>query len=267
MIGCTRMYNLNPEVAALWKRLLTSVATRAGTQLEVIDHPAPAPLSQLWSRADMGCVFMCGWPFRLSSAGIQIVAAPIPKDGPCEGATYCTNFVVRRDTAFKTLEDTFGGRIAWTDEASHSGFNAPRRHLMDLRGARSRLYRESIGPLVTPRASLKSILEGQADVAPLDSYFHALLDRHEPALAAQVRVVARTDCAPIPPLVAAGSIPVEAVRRLGNELVRAAGEPALRPLFDELCLERFAVIDDPEVYGLAERWDADARAAGYLLPS
>lgn len=267
MIACTRMYNVNPVVAEVWKTLLLAVADRAGIEFEVIAYPAPAPLSDLWSRPDMACVFMCGWPFRRSSSGIQIVAAPIPKGGSCPGAAYRSHFVVRADSAYEKLEDTFGGRVAWTDEASHSGFNAPRRHLLDLLDGRSRLYRESIGPLVTPRASLMSVIDGEADVAPLDSYFHALLERHEPDLAARVKVVARTACAPIPPLVAAASIPGETVRRLGSELVASARDPALRPLLDELCLEGFDIVADPDVYALAERWDAEARAADYPLPS
>jgi ABC-type phosphate/phosphonate transport system substrate-binding protein len=267
MIGCTRMYNVNPIVEGLWKRLLETAAKRAGVPLDVIAYPAPARLAELWSRQDMACVFMCGWPFRRARTDLRIVAAPVPRDGPCEGPYYCTDFIVRAGSAFRRLEDTFGGRIAWTDESSHSGFNAPRRHLLDLRDGRTKLYRESVGPLVTPRASLSSVIDGHADVAPLDSYFHALIRRHEPELAARIRVVAQTGCAPIPPLVASSEVPVDAVKRLGAELFGTPGDQELRPLLEALCLDGFAAIADPDVYAMAEQWDADARAAGYLVPS
>jgi ABC-type phosphate/phosphonate transport system substrate-binding protein len=267
MIACTRMYNVNGAVEALWRRLLEGVAQRADLSLDIVRHPAPAPLSELWARPDMACVFMCGWPYRRMVGQVVIVAAPVPNEGPCEGSQYCTNLVVRSDSPFRSLADTFGGRIAWTDEASHSGFNAPRRHLMHMREGRDRLYGQSIGPVVTPRAALMSVIEGRADIAPLDSYFHALLRRHEPDLAARVRVVDRTACTPIPPLVASANIPAEVFRRLKTVLCEAHGDDDLRELLDALCLERFDPVADPEVYALAERWNAEALAAGYPMPA
>lgn len=267
MIACTRMYNVNAVVQGVWRNLLEKVSESAGVALEVIDYPAPAPLADLWTRSDMGCVFMCGWPFFRAMSGLQIVAAPVPRDGTCAGPTYCTDFVVRTDSPFRRLEDTFGGRIAWTDESSHSGFNAPRHHLQDLREGKERLYRESVGPVVTPRASLTTVIEGRADVAPLDSYFHALLRKFEPELAAQIRVVARTECTPIPPLVASADVGAEVVMGFGHELVAASGRGDTRRLLDALCLEEFVQVPNPHVYALTAQWDAEARAGGYPFPA
>ena len=267
MIGCTRMYNVNAHVERLWRQLIERVAQRADVGIEVIPHAAPAPLADLWARPDMVCVFMCGWPYRRRHESLRIVAAPVPRDGPCDGASYRTDFVVDAGSSHHTLEDTFGGRIAWTDMASHSGFNAPRKFLLRLRAGREKLYRESVGPVVTPRQSLSSVLDGRADVAPLDSYFHALLRRHEPELASRLRVVAGTDCAPIPPLVASRHIPGDVVRRLGEAFVAASSQDDLRPVLDDLCLDGFVTVSDPDVYALTEQWDSEAREASYLMPS
>ncbi|MEY8842147.1 phosphate/phosphite/phosphonate ABC transporter substrate-binding protein [Cribrihabitans sp. XS_ASV171] len=265
LIGCTRMYNANPAVAGLWRAVLERAAERAGVPLEVIDYPAPAPLEALWSRPDMGAVFMCGWPFRRSEPRPQIVAAPVPDSPFCEGARYCSVMVVRAESRFETLEDTFGGRIAWTDEGSHSGFNAPRRLLMAHARGRP-LYSESVGPVVTPRASVEAVLEGRADVGPVDSLFFHLLERHEPEVAARLRVVARTDCAPIPVLVAAPDVPAGTVAALGRALEECGRDPGCADLLRELCLRGFERVADPERYALTERWDAEARAAGYPRP-
>lgn len=267
MIGCTRMYNLNPAVARIWEILLFRAAGMAGISLEVIAYPAPAPLPELWRRPDMGCVFMCGWPFRQSDPRPQIVAAPIPVAGPCSGPRYCTDMVVDATRPWTRIEETFGGRIAWTDEGSHSGFNAPRHLLSGMRGGKARLYSEAVGPLITPRASLESVLSGRADVAPLDSYFHQLLARHEPGTAGRLRVVARTECAPIPPLVASATADRGAVAALGAALVEFSDAPANAPLLEELCLAGFASVPDPEVYSLAEAWDRAAHRAGYPFPA
>src|SRR5262249_59566109 len=98
------------------------------------------------------------------------------------------DMVVRADRPFRTLEDTFGGRIAYTSKDSHSGFNAVRRLLMQCAGSQpDSLYRSAVGPLVTPRRALESILTGDADAAPAVSYAHLLLQRYLPELTAQLR--------------------------------------------------------------------------------
>jgi len=267
IIGCTRMYNATPAVAGMWCELLERAAKRAGVSLEVINHPAPAPLDELWRRPDMGAVFMCGWPYRRSNPRPQIVAAPVPNSALCEGPNYCSVMVVRADSRFETLEDTFGGRIAWTDKGSHSGFNAPRRLLMTHAKAGRPLYAESVGPLVTPRASINAVLDGRADIGPVDSLFFHLLERHVPEVAAKLRVVARTDCAPIPALVAAREVPFETVMALGRALEETGRDPGCVDLLRDLCLRGFERVDDPERYALTEHWDAEARAADYDRPA
>ena len=266
LVASTRMYNVTPGVTLAWKRLLDIAARQARVALDVMEYPAPAPLSELWARPDMGAVFMCGWPYRRSDPRPQIVAAPVPAEAGCTGPFYRTDMVVRADSPHATLEDTFGGTIAWTDEGSHSGFNAPRRLLAGLRGDRARLYTQRHGPVITPRASAMSVIDGLADVAPLDSYFHTLLRRHEPQTATRLRVVARTECAPIPVLVAAPEADPKLVVALGLALEGIGSTSAGAELLEELCLEGFARVRDPEIYALTEAWDRAARAAGYPVP-
>ncbi|WP_205589658.1 phosphate/phosphite/phosphonate ABC transporter substrate-binding protein [Chachezhania antarctica] len=260
------MYNATPAVADAWRALIERVSANAGVPLDVIDYPAPAPLADLWDRPDMGAVFMCGWPFQKRRPGPQIVAAPVPTDPDCTGPTYCTDMVVRADAPFRTIEDTFGGRIAWTDRGSQSGFNAPRHFLMRYRDGDAPLYKANVGPLITPRASLGAVLDGTADVAPLDSYFHLLLQRHDPETASRLRVIARTECTPAPVLVAAAEIDPGIVGALGDAFEAVTADPTFASVLHDLCLRGFSRIDDPSIYAITDAWDAEARAAGYDLP-
>src|SRR6202035_5109779 len=157
-----------------------------------------------WSRPDLGCAFMCGFPYKLTKHPPRPVAAPIPLDAPVLGRPiYATRLVVRADSPFCSLEDTFGGRLGYTVEDSHSGYNALRHHLLPYyRKHGERLYRESIGPLFTPRRVIDALLAGDIDVGPLDSYALDLMLRHEPDLGQKIRAVATTEIAPIPFLVA-----------------------------------------------------------------
>ena len=136
---------------------------------------------------------------------------------------------MKADSAFRSLEDTFGGRLGYTVEDSHSGYNALRHHLLPYRQQRgANLYRESIGPLTTPRRVIEALLAGEIDVGPLDSYALDLMLRHDPDLATQIRIVATTDTAPIPFLVASRECPDEVVASLQAALLKFGDVPAVR---------------------------------------
>jgi ABC-type phosphate/phosphonate transport system substrate-binding protein len=268
-VANARMYAATPAAATAWKRLFAWLSDLSGVPLDAIDHAFPAPLAALWSRPDLASAFMCGFPF-VHAAGPRPkpVAAPVPAGSRYGGRPiYMTDLVVRADAPFHTLDDTFGGRLGWTVEDSHSGYNALRHHLLSYRSAgRPRLYRESIGPLYTPRRVVEAVLAGDIDVGPLDGYALDLMRRHDPALGERIRVIATTDPAPIPFLIASPDCPDEIVDRLGAILARFGTAEECAALRDELCLAGFAPVVEANYQRIAD-WDRAARAAGYDRPA
>ncbi len=51
----------------------------AEVKLSYLSYPAPQPLEALWTRSDLGAVFMCGYPVALKMAPVVPLAAPIPR--------------------------------------------------------------------------------------------------------------------------------------------------------------------------------------------
>jgi ABC-type phosphate/phosphonate transport system substrate-binding protein len=264
LVANARMYSVAPGAAAAWKRLFGWLADAAQRRLDIVDHLAPAPLDLLWARDDLAAVFMCGWPFAREGALRPIVAAPVPLSSPGR-PVYRSHFIVRADSPFATLEDTFGRRFAYTVPDSHSGYNAPRHHLLTYRTAeRPALYAATVGPLITPRRVVETVLAGEADVGPLDSYAYDLLCRHDPALMAGVRVLDSTRWVPMPLLVGSVGGDAGVARELGLVLAGAADDAAARPILADLVLAGFARPAAPD-YNVTVSWDAEARAAGYAI--
>jgi len=231
-VANARMYAVTPQVQAAWQELFAWVARRSGVPLRYLDHAAPAPLEALWARPDLGVVFMCGFPFASAQPQPRLLAAPVPSPPRYRGqATYCTDFVVRADRPFRSLADTFGGRIGWTVGHSQSGYNAVRHHLAEL-GSGGR-YATWVGPLVTPRRVIDAVIDGMIDVGPLDSYVHDLLKWHEPATAAKLRTIESTAMTPVPPLIASLATPADAVARLRDSLVAAAADKEAAAILDD----------------------------------
>ncbi len=267
-VANARMYSVNPEAAAAWKELFGWLGHESGVDLDMIDHSYPLALADLWSRTDLGCAFMCGFPFMLATQRPRPVAAPIPANAPIAGRpVYATCLVVRAGSDFRTIEDTFGGRLGYTVPDSHSGYNALRHHLLPyFRQRGAKLYRESVGPLTTPRRVIEALLAGEIDIGPLDGYALELMRHYQPELESKIRVVAITDPAPIPFFVASSTCPDAIVSRLQATLATFAVAPACADLRERLLLKAFAPVA-LEDYGLMLRWDNEARAAGYSQPA
>jgi ABC-type phosphate/phosphonate transport system substrate-binding protein len=258
------MYSAGPAAAAAWRALFGRVFGDLGLPVGLVEHRWPDPVEDLWARRDLCADFMCGWPFSRSGDSLQPIAAPVPSPPRYAGLPrYCSEFLVRADTGWQTLDDTFGQRFGWMVENSQSGFNAPRAHLsalVDRPGAA--LYREARGPFGTPSRTLDALRTGAVDVVALDSFWLDLSRRHQPDVLAGTRCVATTRWTPIPLLVAAASVDRGVVEALGERLVALHSEPAYARLLEDVLVDRF-VVPDRAAYAELESMAESAKARGY----
>ena len=263
-----RMYAVNAAVEAHWRELFAWIAIRTAMPLDLVEHPAPALLNALWQRDDLGAAMMCGYPlasWRSESRPRPVpVAAPSPSPAGFDArSVYWTDIVVRADARFERADDLGGTRFGFTVEDSQSGYQAPRRYFakraLELGGS---FFAAMIGPLVTPRCVVESILAGTIDAGPLDAYWHALLRLHERDTAARLRVVATTPVTPIPCFAAAAAVP-EAIRaRLAEAFAEAGSAPVLNAVRRELLLAGFERVQARD-YDVLETQARDTDRLGY----
>jgi ABC-type phosphate/phosphonate transport system substrate-binding protein len=266
MIANARMYSVTPAVAALWRALLSAVSAQAGVPLTLLDHGEPAPIDELWRRTDKGAVFMCGLPFSRAEPPPVLVAAPVPSPAEFNGeAQYWSDLVVRENGDFRAVEDTFGQRIALTVPESQSGCVAALTYFMTARDGLPSfgevpLFAEVIAPTVTPMGALTAVIQGAADIAPIDSYAMRLLRRYRPDLTSQVRIIGQTTPTPIPPLVASMVLASTGeLDALQSAFLEAHQSASMKTAMDDLLLERFTRPDPSSYAVLRERFEAAAR--------
>jgi ABC-type phosphate/phosphonate transport system substrate-binding protein len=247
-----RMYAINADVTTFWQRLLEWVADEADISATYLPHAPPAPLASLWERTDLACAFMCGYPFATWAGGAarpRVLAAPVPAPERYDGKPcYCTDIVVRANSDYMSLDALEDVPFGFTVEHSQSGFQAPRKMLARVATDRGRHgFTNWVGPLHTPRGVLDALFDGRIEAGPLDSYWHDLLRRHEPATAARVRTIASTPMTPIPPLVSAAGVSSSRRERLTSALTRVGSEAALADVRDALLLHAFTPVAE-DVY-------------------
>ena len=92
-----------------------------------------------------------------------------------------------------------------------------------------------------------------AVLLPLDAWWHEMLRRHEPRIAARLRIIARTATTPMPFLVASGTVVQDVKRRLIDAFDAVATAQELADVRATLLLLGFARVDPAGYSELAER--------------
>ena len=111
-IANARMYAVTPAVESAWRELLEHIAPNAGVALDYLPYPAPQPLERLWARRDLGR----GVHVRLSGGAAAGARDPARRADPAAPrgrggeALYRSDLIVRTETPYRRLADTFGGR-------------------------------------------------------------------------------------------------------------------------------------------------------------
>ena len=268
LIANARMYAITPDATAAWDDLFRWLVERTGVGLKLFDYPLPQPLYEMRAQNDTGCVFMCGWPFGQTQPPSHLLVVPAPSPERFLGRPISfTDLIVRAESAFQEIEDTFGHQVAWTKEDPHSGFNAPRHYLLQFcRPDRPTVFDQSVGPVINPMGALRSVVEGEADVAPVDAFVHDLFNAADHELTRQTRTIASTPPTPFPPLVASPDVDPDIADRLREALSSAHDDADIRPVLGRLLIERFVV---PEVadYALGVKLGQEALSAGYPMPA
>jgi ABC-type phosphate/phosphonate transport system substrate-binding protein len=107
-----RMYAVTPAIEDAWRDLLEYVTQAAGVTFDYVRYPAPQPLEELWSRGDLGCVFMCGYAFALNLARVVPIAAPIPRASWAAGRPiYRSDLIVGAGAPYRIRVSTLSGTI------------------------------------------------------------------------------------------------------------------------------------------------------------
>jgi ABC-type phosphate/phosphonate transport system substrate-binding protein len=267
LISSTRLYNVSPAARTAWEALLQAAYKRADIRVQMIEHAWPQPVAELWARPGLCGAFMCGWPFWHAtrtghSMEITALAGVVPDFAAYEGqARYRSEFLVRADSGWKKLEDSFGTRYGWMVKDSQSGWNAPRSVL--ARHAQGKpLFAQSSGPYGNPLSLLKALHDQQIDITAVDGWYLDLLRAHTPEVMLGLQTLACTPWTPNPLLVTGRGVAPDVARRLQAELLDLQLDSECAPLLAAAHVARFTPVD-PSEYSQLDAMAEEALALGY----
>ncbi|HEY4000609.1 MAG TPA: PhnD/SsuA/transferrin family substrate-binding protein [Candidatus Xenobia bacterium] len=162
--------------------------------------------------------FMCGIQYARRAQTLRLLGVPVP-DGPRYGGrpVYYTDVVVRADSSFSSFADLRGQSWAYNGLESFSGYCVVAAHLAQLGEVQG-----YFGRAMTSGAhaeSLRLVLDGKVDAAPIDSTVLDMLTAADPTLCQALRVVERMGPSPHPPAVARADLDADQFAALQHALL------------------------------------------------
>lgn len=218
-------------------------------------------LDQIWDDSDLLLAQTCGFPFATRwRSRLRSVATPIYEAPGCDGPTYRSVLIVRRDGGARTLADLRGAIVAINEPSSNSGCNLLAAAVMPLADKAS--FFGSAVLTGSHLASARAVAEGRASIAAIDVVTYAHLCNSHSALTGQLRAIGWTPPAPGLPLVTSIRSSPELVNALRKALAWASVAPELAVARKTLLLSGFAQLPDAAYTPLATISDAD----GFTIP-
>jgi phosphonate transport system substrate-binding protein len=178
--------------------------------------------------------FVCSPPLIWLKGAIEAIAAPVLTDPRFAArALYCSDVVVRSDSAFHSLEDLAGSRWAVNEPSSWSGY-----WVVLQRVGRWNYFREVVETGFHQR-SLRLVAAGEVDASAIDSQVLAMELRNDPSLAMGLRVVASLGPAPSQPVVVRSGLDAAVKADLQSRLLNLPGA-----MLEGFFIERFVAAPD-----------------------
>lgn len=252
------MYDL-PELRMQTEALHRALADYLGRHGQKTDRMSrPDDLMEHWSDPRLLLSQSCGYPLLSLPSRVQVVATPVYTAAGCDGAWYRSALVVQRDDPVADLQALRGRVCSINGWDSNSGMNMLRAVVAPL--AEGRRFFRRVLVTGSHAASIAAVGARDADLAAIDCVTLALLQRHRPALTAQVRILDWTMPAPGLPLITAG----DDKRRdlLRQALAAMAADVELGAVRRALLLDRFVVLPD-DAYLAIRVLEDQAIMAGY----
>jgi hypothetical protein len=147
----------------------------------------------------------CGYPLTtVLKDRVKLIGTPVYDSSYSQQANYCSLLIVGSGDNGDTIEDYSGKRFAFNGLDSQSGFNAVKMYLTE----RS-LPVPFFGQNLQSGQHIKSIAMvslGEADICAVDSISYSHIQRHQPRLLANVRVLDSTGFTPGLPFITSVNI-------------------------------------------------------------
>jgi len=200
------MYALNSELENAWKNLF-SVAAENNPSLRLPSTVLNTIDDEIVSSEKTRLSHICGYPLVNQYAGqLKPLCAPHFHIDGVNGAEYFSYFMVKKTMPINSIVESDGLIAAVNTINSNSGMNVLRHEIEKINklGAIEQFFKE-LKISGSHNNSLQYLIDEKADIASIDAASYYFLQRNNPELNSQLKVIGRSIKTTSPPFVTHGN--------------------------------------------------------------
>ena len=239
-IGVTPVF-LNYQTAFLndWKHYLKQ---RLNRPVIFIQRTTYREITDLLLDEHLDFAWICGYPYMRLKSQLRLAAVPTYQGKPL----YQSYLIVpKSDTETRSIAQLKDKVFAYSDPDSNSGYLVPQYQLVQLGERREGFFRKSFFTWAHEKV-VEAVASGVANGGAVDGYIWETLNKLNPELTTQTRIVEKSEPFGFPPLVARLGISEREFQQVQMELFKMNQNPDGKALLARLNLDGFS----PESDGL-----------------
>ncbi len=242
------------ETFAYYQALLDYLTAKMDQPIELVQRKTYGEINELFLKKQLDLAFICTGPYATSKDiyGFDAIATPQVRGKP----TYQSYLIVKKDSAYTSIEDLRGKEFAFTDPESNTGSLVPRFWLAEIGESPSMFFQETIYTYSHDN-SIKAVSKGLVDAAAVDGHKWDYYQVVNPSLTETTRIIKKSDPFGSPPLVAASSLTQEKKRQIQAIVTSMHHDKDGQQILERLMIDRFVVPD--------ESWYASVKAMHQVL--
>lgn len=237
----------------LTARLAAYLEKATGSPVELVTRRTYQEVTAMLVAGQLDGAWICGFPFVVHRAELQLVAAPVWRGRPL----YRAYVIADRDRKASALEDLRGDVHAFSDPDSNSGFLCTQAALAERAERPERFFSRSFFTY-GHRNVIEAVASGLAASGSVDGYVYDVVSELEPGFVERTRIVRTSEWLGFPPIAASSTPPDrDRLNALRTALLAMDGDPDGRAVLSLLKLDGFTP-------GSSDLYDAIAAKAALV---
>ncbi len=233
-----------------YRRLTDYLEKRLKRPVIIVDRGTYREFNDLLASGGLDRAFGCGGPYGEGHAnfGLKLLVVPQTPDGK---TVYYSYLIVPATSNARSLGDLRGGKFAFTDPQSNTGYLVPSYMLARLEETPVNFFGEIIYTYAHDK-SIHAVAAGKIDGAAVDSLIYDYLAKVNPEQVAKTRIISRSQPYGIPPVVVRPDLPEDEQSRLRQVLLAMHDDPEGQSILAGMMIGRFVISDDASYDGIRE---------------
>jgi phosphonate transport system substrate-binding protein len=229
------------EGFSYYKRLLDYIGEKLGKYVDFVDREDYAEINRLLKSGNIDVAFVCGGPYvdGHEDFGLELLVAPV-----INGKTvYYSYIIVNRNSDIKEIEDLRGKIFAFTDPLSNTGELVPTYMLSKMNETPDTFFKKCVFTYAHDR-SIEAVAQKLVDGAAVDSLIWEYLNKVNPKLTSETRIIKRSPPYGIPPVVVRPDLDPELKKRIKDIFLNIHRDKEGQKILEGMMIEKFVQIDD-----------------------